>query len=362
MNVVLEASTLAGATAGGYTTHPGDADRDRDAILAVWGDHFGPVAMQAAKYDHFYRQGPHGPPLIQLLRHQPDGEVVGVIGAGPRPMHWRGRPIRAGVVAHFAVAPAHRSLGPALTLQQSLVEAARGRFDLLYGLPRPAAVGVSRRAGFTALGELVRHAKVLRHGGYLARKLPAAVAYPAGAAVDLVGRLRDGLANGFGPGLHWRWSETADVGMDTLWQAFVDSGALTSVRDQVALRWRFEQPPAGRARYLLVSEGDGRPRAWFACNAEDRPGDPLEVLDYWSTDAMTGISPAVIRALVAAARAQRRPAVHLLLGATREAMAGWRAEGFVARSGQPLIGLWLDKGLAPAGAPDLQVTWIDQDG
>src|SRR5690606_23742311 len=127
------------------------------------------------------------------------------IGAGPRPMYWQGRRIRAGVMAHFAVAPAHRSLGPALTLQQALVDAARGHFDLLYGLPRPAAVGVSRRAGFSVLGELVRHAKVLRHGDYLRRRLPGAIARPAGAALDLGGRLRDRIADGLPPGLRWRW-------------------------------------------------------------------------------------------------------------------------------------------------------------
>lgn len=359
---IVAATRPAPGTVRGYTTEAGDADRDRDAILALWGDHFGPLAMQPAKYDHFYRGGPHGPALIQLLRHQPDGEVVGVIGAGPRPMYWRGRPIRAGVVAHFAVAPAHRSLGPALILQQGLVDAARGHFDLLYGLPRPAAVGVSRRAGFRVMGDLVRHARVLRHGGYLQRRLPAAIAIPAGAALDLGARLRDRLADGRGNRLRWHWTDASDPRMDALWLASAKSGALTSVRDRAALHWRFELPPAGRARYLLVSDQDGDPRAWFACNAEDRPGDPLEILDYWSADAMTGLSRPVVRALVAAARTERRPAVHLLLAATHQAMAGWRAEGFVPRSGQPVIGLWLDEALAPPGVPDLHVTWIDQDG
>src|SRR5690606_4509415 len=161
------ASPPAVAVAPAYTTHPGDPERDRDAILAIWGDHFGPLATQPAKYDHFYLRNPHGRPLLQLLRHGPDGEQDGVIGAGPRPLVWRGRSQRAAVFAHFAVAAEHRSLGPALQLQQALVEAARGRFDLLYGLPRATALGVTRRAGFSVLGELARHARVLRHGDYL---------------------------------------------------------------------------------------------------------------------------------------------------------------------------------------------------
>lgn len=345
-----------------YTTHPGDVERDRDEILAVWGDHFGPLHMQADKYNHFYRDNPHGAAVIQLLRHQPGGELVGVIGAGPRPMQVQGHPLRVGVVAHFAVDAAHRSLGPALMLQQSLVAATRGRFDLLYGLPRPAAVGVSRRAGFRELGKLVRHARVLRHAPYFRRRLPAVAAAPLGAIVDLAGMLRDRIAARLDAPLRWTWSDAADARMDALWAGSARSGALTSVRDEASVRWRFDLPPAGRARYLLVSSPDDTLLAWFACDVEEQPGDPLRVIDYWSHDAMTGIAPSLVRTLVAAARAERRPAIHLLLAATAGAMSGWRAQGFVARSDQPIIGLWHATPPVPADMPDLHLSWFDQDG
>ncbi len=359
---IVSAANPADAIVDGYTLHAGDAERDRNEILAVWADHFGPRETQPAKYDHFYRHSPHGSALIQLLRHQPSGELVGVIGAGPRPMHWQGRPIRAGVVAHFAVAAGHRSLGPALLLQQALVEAARDRFDLLYGLPRPGAVGVSRRSGFAVVGELVRYAKVLRHDHYLRRRLPAIAAEPAGRVLDLAAALRERLADGAAPGLDWHWSEGSDLRMEGLWQASSRSTALTSVRDHASVHWRFDLPPRGRARYLLVSDRSGSLLAWFACDAEDTSDEPLRVLDYWSTSAATGLSRPVIRALVAAARAERRHAIHLLLAATGQARTGWEAEGFVARTSQPIIGKWLNQDLAPPGVPDLHMTWIDQDG
>lgn len=358
------AATTADATAVEgmrYSTHPGDAVRDRDAILALWQDHFAPRAIAPAKYDHFYRDNPDGPAIIQLLRHDPDGELVGVISAGPRPVIWQGKAIRAGVVAYFAVAADHRTLGPALLLQQSLLEAARGRFDLLYGLPRPNAVGVSRRAGFSLLGTLNRHAKVLNYGDYLQRRLPAAIARPVGSLADAAGRLQDLLAGGGLSGLHWRWSEHSDPRMDALWHTSAHTSALTSVRNHALLRWRFDMPPAGRARYLLVSDDDEQLVAWFACDAHAALDQPLEVLDYWAADAMTGIHPKLIRVLVAAARAQCRSAIHLLLTADEQAMAGWRAAGFVARSGQPVIGTWLNQNIAPQGVPSLHVTWLEQD-
>lgn len=345
-----------------YTTHAGDVTRDRDEILTVWEDHFGPLDMQPAKFDHFYRENPNGRALIRLLRHAATGELAGVIGAGPRPLIWRGRPIRGAVVAHFAVAARHRSLGPALMLQHSLIDAARGQFDLLYGLPRPSAVGVSRRAGFSTLGTLVRHAKVLRHGDYLRRRLPGFVATPAGALVDMATRVRDGFAGGLSSRRRWRWVQESDARMDALWQGSTKNNALTSVRDRALLRWRFDTPPVGRARYLLVSGKDGGLQAWFACEELESPGGPMTVMDYWSADAMIGIGRPLIRALIAAANEQGCSAVHLMLTASDPAMAGWHAEGFAARSEQPIIGLWLDHRQAPKGVPPLHLTLVDQDG
>ena len=345
-----------------YTTHVGDAARDRDEILDVWQDHFGPLDIQAAKFDHFYRENPYGPAIIELLRDAVTGELAGVIGAGPRPLIWKGKPIRAAVVAHFAVAAPHRSLGPALMLQQSLIESARGQFDLLYGLPRANAVAVSRRAGFRTLGSLVRHAKVLRHGAYLRRTLPGFVAAPAGVLVDVGNRVRTGLSASLSARLHWRWAEASAPGMDALWHESTYTHALTSVRDHAFLRWRFDAPPAGRARYLLVSGSDGRLQAWFACEARDGQGGPLTVMDYWSADAMTGIGRPLIRALISAADQQGCSAIHLLLSASDAALAGWQSEGFVPRSEQPVIGLWLDPGQAPEGPLPLHVTLVDQDG
>lgn len=355
-------SQVADESPAPYTTHAGDALRDRDEILSIWQDHFGPLSMQPAKFDHFYRHGPYGPALIQLLRHSDSGELAGVIGAGPRPMLWQDKAIRAAVVAHFAVHPDHRALGPALQLQRALIEAARGQVDLLYGLPRPNAVAVSRRAGFKVFGQLTRHAKVLRHADYLERKLPGALARPAGVLADIAVQLPGRITDMLSTRLRWRWVSEVDAGMNALWQDASHSQALTSVRDQTMLGWRFDQAPADHARYLLVHDKQGRLQAWFACGTGSEAGEALTVMDYWSADAMTSTARPLIRALADAARAGRHSAIYLLLAASNAALAPWRAEGFMARSTQPLIGLWLNKAIVPTGDTDLHITWIDQDG
>ncbi|QOW21265.1 hypothetical protein [Novilysobacter avium] len=361
MSALLQAA-VPGAETPLYATQPGDVVRDREEVLGVWQDHFGPRGIQGAKFDHFYRENRYGPPILQLLRHLPTGALVGVIGAGPRPFLCRGRAIRAGVVAHFAVDEKHRSLGPALMLQESLIDAARGRFDLLYGLPRSNAVAVSKRAGFHVMGTLVRHARVLRHGEYLRRRMPAFLASSSGLLIDFGRRLRTGAADSLFSELQWEWVSASDERMDALWREALHTEALTSVRDHALLRWRFDTPPAGRAHYLLVSGKDGRLRAWFACEVSEGQGGPLTVMDYWSTDAMIGIGRPLIRALISAADQQGCSAVHLLLTASDPAMAGWRSEGFVPRSEQPLIGLWLTPQRMPEEDTQLHVTMLDQDG
>src|SRR3546814_5344800 len=104
-----------------YTVHEADLERDRELIVGLWRGNLGEDARMARKYDWFYRQCPYGAPLTLLLRHEASGEWVGVASAGPRQMVFGGRRVSAGVLVDLAVLPAHRSLGPALTLQQALM-------------------------------------------------------------------------------------------------------------------------------------------------------------------------------------------------------------------------------------------------
>ena len=134
------------AEAPQYTLREGDAAVDRDTVLGIWAGNLGRDALMPAKYDWFYRQSPHGAPLMQLLHH---GEhAIGTCAAGMREFMLGDRCIRGGVLVDLAVLPEHRSLGPAMLLQQGLVAAAdRRQIDLLYGFPNPKAAPVFKRMG-----------------------------------------------------------------------------------------------------------------------------------------------------------------------------------------------------------------------
>lgn len=191
-----------------YVTREGDATTDREAVLAVWRGNLGQDARMTVKYDWFYRSAPAGTPLLQLLMHTGMEAPVGVCAAGRRRMLRNGREVRAGVLVDLAVMIEHRSLGPALILQQALFAAGKRELDLLYGFPNPKAAPVFKRIGYQQLTDMVRHVRVVRHAPYLHRRLrriPGLLAAPVGALIDLGHRLRDAWRFPYARKLRAQW-------------------------------------------------------------------------------------------------------------------------------------------------------------
>lgn len=341
-----------------YRAHSADAKHDREAVIAIWRGNLGSEERLAAKFNWFYRNGPWGSPLIEMLRCEASAQWVGVAAAGPRRMLWQGREIRAGVLVDFAVIPAHRSLGPALQLQQSLIAASTDHFDLLYGFPNPKAVPVFRRLGYAELGQLVRYARIVRHGPYLQRKLPRAVAQPLGWLIDRLYTLLGSPRRLRSSGVVHQWCDQADPRMDDLWKRSAPGQGLVGVRDVAMLRWRFDQMPGRQIRYLLVNApGSGRLLAWFACEAH---AHTLHIRDFWSVDAERSMQSRFVDALVDAARRSGHATVNVECAGPSSAFAGWIAAGFVERERQPVFGKWLHPTPITATA-QIHFTSLDED-
>lgn len=340
-----------------YSLEHGDVERDREAVLSVWRGSLGKTSELDSKYDWFYRQSPHGAPLFMLLRHAPSDAVVGVAATGPRAMVWRGRIVRASVLADLAVLPQHRSLGPALSLEKALARAAASRFDVIYGFPNPKALPVFRRAGFALLGFLERHACVLRSADYLARHLPRVAALPIGAAWDASRSARRSLGALRHRPLRSFWSDRADPRMDALWARADRGDCLSTVRNAAFFRWRFDEMPGLRVRYLLVREApDEELTAWFACA---RRGEHLHVLDAWSADGVAGMSRELVDILSTEARREGCVSVTVELSGSPSQLQGWKEAGFVPRERRPIVGLVSKRLGAPA--PSLFLTSADED-
>ncbi|HEX7770621.1 MAG TPA: hypothetical protein VF422_11400 [Dokdonella sp.] len=338
-----------------YAIEPGEVGRDRERVLAIWRGNLGRDTRMQSKYDWFYASCPYGEPLLCLLRHLPDDSLVGAAAAGPRRMLWRGEAIEAGVLVDLAVTTEHRSLGPALMLQTALADAGIRRYDLLYGFPNPKAAAVFKRVGYAKLGEIVRHARVLRHARYVARRLPRILAPFAGAMLDARAWLSDAWRTRRAARFDATWTDRADPRFDALWARSPHGDALVAMRDAAFAAWRFDASPLANTRYLLLADPGSRDlRAWFACQPDD---GVLHVRDFWSDDAAAGIDGAYVDALLRAARSEGHVAVSVEYAGADAKLAGWRAAGFTERSRRPVFGRARD-GSADV---DLHLTSADED-
>lgn len=328
----------------------------REIVLATWRGNLGDAPRMAAKFDWFYGDCPFGEPLLQLLAHVPSGADIGVAAAGPRRMLRDGVAIDAGVLVDLAVQPEHRSLGPALLLQQALIAAADARFDLLYGFPNPKAAPVFKRVGYVHLADCVRRARVVRHARYLARRVPRAIAIIAAPFVDAAVALRDRMRAAGDAKLAASWHDRIGSEVDALWQRTKPTSGVAAVRDREFLAWRFERGPLPAVRYLLLHARDGELAAWFATTRED---GVLQVRDFWSRAGIAGMERACVDALLRAARRDGVEAVSVAVAGPDERLAGWIATGFQERGRRPVFGRWRNG--ASVDATGLHLTSADED-
>ncbi|WP_426661599.1 hypothetical protein [Rhodanobacter aciditrophus] len=347
-----------------YETVEGHLERDRGTVIGIWRGHIGWQDQLERMYDVFYLDCPFGRPLLRLLRHRPSGEIVGTIGAGPRPMLWQGRALQAAVVSHFAVLPTHRSLKPALGLARSMAAASLEHFEFAYGLTNAQGGAVCRRAGFGVPAQLLRHVKLLRYGSYAPRVLPGPLGRAGGALLDGAVAVGRGLrALGRRSGLHVVWTDAVDPRMPALWERSGHGDGLSTMRTGAMLEWRFLGLPAVRRRFLLVAPAPGAPLlAWFVCETNVRAPGFMTVTDAWFAGGVGGADRLAIRELCRMGYEAGYQAIEVRLAVTPPVLQAWRAEGFVVRGQQPLFVAGMDPCRAGDLGAGMYVTDIEQDG
>lgn len=329
-----------------------------DPVLAMWQQQLGDQGRVGAQFAWFKHQDSPGDPLVMLLRHVPSGKLVGTSTAAPRRMLWQGRELSAGILFDLAVVAEHRSLGPALMLANSMVQASTEHFDVLYSFPTSQAVAVGRRAGHVHLAELVRYARVLRHARFLSERSPRLVAQLLGALLDRSAQIKRKLRAWINaPKMLTTWSDNADPRFDLLWHRSDHGAGLLRIHDTRMARWRFDAAPFTRTRYLLLSAWDSEELlGWFACHAQ---GSVLYVDDAWTLDGARGASAACVRQLLLAAWSGGHEAVSFSFAGHKDALQGWAANGFVKRNQRPILGCWT--GVREGGPQDVFLTAADED-
>jgi hypothetical protein len=342
-----------------YRVEIGEALRDRERILDLWRrSGFDPdESTSAARYDWFYLHNPAGRGAVYLLLSDPDGTLVGAVGAGPRDFTGDDSSrFRASVLVDFVVDPAHRTLFPALKLMRAAIAGETATFAMVYGLPDTRAIPIFRALRGPPPGTSTIYVRITRSLQYL-RKMTGFMRSPllplAANALDSVRKLLLRICvHASDVSLSWH------DGVPDCVVALMGgtSGSLNSAkgsRSLTHLRWRCNSPSHQGCRTLILRSATGKDLlAYFTCFVDD---DSLNILDFQIEEARIPVVTS-LRALALAAHCLESASVRIELCATEPWPQFMRAAGFSARRDRPcyvfrstsapaqLSKLWLTRG------------------
>jgi hypothetical protein len=283
-----------------YRAQLTDATSDREALLRLWADNLPVRGGVEAKRRWLYLEHPCGPAQAFVLR---DGETaIGCAGITTRELWYAGQPVRAALLADFAVDKAHRTGLPALVLQRAVKRHVDATYQLSYGFPNTKAVAIHQRIGYIELGNMARYVRVLRHGGYLQRRYGRPFAARAAGFVLDRAKLVVRIARTLAPRSRFalRWLTDTDARFDRLWATARDNFGIACRRDAAFLRWRFLREPAQRAVIAAIVDRETAALHAYAVVA-GVPGQIAELADVFGEsiaaidDLFALLAPALYR-------------------------------------------------------------------
>jgi hypothetical protein len=270
-----------------YRTVLSDVRESRESLIRLWSENLHHRGDLDEKLRWFYLDAPSGPGEAFLLTTEDD--IVGCCGLTLRELYHRGQPIRAALLADFAIDKRHRSALPALTLQRAVKRHTDGAYDLSYGFPNDGAVAVLKRIGYLELGRMARFVRVLRHAPFLARRYrrpllgraAAMVVDPASLAISTARSLRNRVL------LRLEWLEDFDARFDRLWDLAQPRELIACRRSSQFLRWRFARKPSEHHHIAGLVERQTSALAAYAVMRGEIGGE-AELVDLF------GINPGAI--------------------------------------------------------------------
>jgi hypothetical protein len=278
----------------GYAVREAAPPEVEAELVALWTANLHMGGDPRDKYRWFYVGNPLGAARAFLVESSGQGEtrVVGACGLGARTLIHRGRALKAGLLADFALDPAHRTVMPGVMLQRALAGHARAHFDLTYAFPNDAAIGILSRIGYRLLGRTGRYVRPLRLDSLLRRFLRSnALARLAALAPNALLAWTDRAKAATLPRrLQLTWVREPDARFDELWSRVSARHAFVGERTAGFLRWRFTHRPGlpGELAALVDAE-TGTLRA-YAAVVEKVKGVAL-VADFFaeSDDALSSL-------------------------------------------------------------------------
>ncbi len=237
---------------------PADVHADRNVIIDCLRRFLSPDA-DAGRYDWLYLQSPHGPAVAWIAFDETSGETIGVASAFPRRALLDDSETVAWVLGDFCIHDQYRTLGPALQLNRACLDAVgRGDAAFCYDFPSQSMMAVYRRLRIAPLGNVVRHARVLRWG----RRLGQAISVPGlregvtaiASIADLAPPSRARAPEGLAVGLQ---TEACGSEFDELDRARRGRTRVHLERSAAHLNWRYRGKPGSRHELLAARDSRG---------------------------------------------------------------------------------------------------------
>jgi hypothetical protein len=344
-----------------YAVRPAEVLRDEPVIIGLWragglGEHQDDSWIKA-RYRWFYRINPQGDARLNLLWSDRESEPVGFLAIGARRFMVNGQDVAAGVLVDFVVAPRHRFVLPALTLQRDARQQAIETVPLIYGLPDTKAVALCKRLPTDVSFGLKRWVRVVRSRIYLDRMLPRVAAGLLSALTDALNRVAARLQLLFCK-MVGEWVEQFDDSFDELWNSFPKSQVCVGIRDRRFLQWRFCDKPGPAPLIYAIRDRDTRAlRMYFVCELRD---NFLSVKDCLHAGSETDLKRGLLMLAVAARRLGAN-AVSIEIAASAAVRRALRRAQYVRRSERPFFAVLHPSTAAAAKACDWFITQADED-
>lgn len=219
---------------------------DYNAAILLWENNL-PInnGTGKGKLEWFYKGNPFKKGIIWLLFSNAEKKPVGVGGIGFRPFLWKEKIITGAILADLAIEKKHRTLGPALLLQKTILQDAVKKADFFYAFPNKGAEAVLKRVGYKKNNSYSRFVKIIRSKVFLEKKINKILALIISKPMDLL----LGLMVKRQIWLHGnrKYSEGnvdfTDSEIDRLCGMPFDVSRVSSQKDRGILKWRYHDCP-----------------------------------------------------------------------------------------------------------------------
>ena len=239
-----------------YSTRRADLIRDRSLVLEVWMRNRPHYSEE--RYDWIYGDATRDSAMWLLSAK--DGGTAGASALIHREMREGGAPYRFGQAVDLVVDAAHRSAGPALSLQRAVTGSCA---DLglagIYAFPNTRSEALMLRSVYRSLGEIDRFTKPLRSAYKIDEMVPTPfLARTASFFVDAALRLvPSDWAHRRRSGSAGQSVDGFDDGFDALWSSSrLPAELRLGERGARYLRWRFRGYSPKTYRIFVVRGKD----------------------------------------------------------------------------------------------------------